>query len=201
LREQVGVVLQDPVVFRLSLADNIRYGRPVATDAEVETAARAALVHDFAIALPDGYRTPVGEGGFNLSQGERQWLSIARALCKDPSLVILDEATSSLDTASEALIQEALANLLRGRTALIVAHRLSTIVDADLIVVMDAGRFVQAGSHGELLADEVGLYRRLCVRQFGEPGLAAESLRVLQAGTFRTLPEAVPAPTPAAKRA
>jgi ATP-binding cassette, subfamily B, bacterial MsbA len=169
LRCQIGVVLQDPVVFRLSLADNIRYGAIAATDALVEAAARAALVHGFASALPEGYATIVGEGGHKLSQGERQRLAIARALCKDPALVIFDEATSSLDTASEALIQAALANLLRNRTAFIIAHRLSTIVDADSIVVMDGGLIVQMGTHAQLLADRDGLYCRLCARQFGEP--------------------------------
>jgi ABC-type multidrug transport system fused ATPase/permease subunit len=173
LRRQIGVVPQDPVVFRLSLADNIRYGVPEASDTQVELAARAALVDSFARALPDGYDTIVGEGGYKLSQGERQRLSIARAVCKDPALVILDEATSSLDTAGEAIIQAALANLLRDRASIIIAHRLSTIVDADLIVVMDGGLIVQMGTHAQLLARSDGLYKRLCEKQFGEPGVAA----------------------------
>lgn len=172
LRHQVGVVLQDPVVFRQSVADNIRYGAPDATDAQVEAAARAALVHGFASALPQGYATIVGEGGYKLSQGERQRLAIARAFCMDPALIVLDEATSSLDTAGEALIQAALANLLRGRTAFIIAHRLATIIDADLIIVMEGGLIVQKGTHHELLADRQGLYRQLCLRQFGEAALA-----------------------------
>jgi len=173
LRRQIGVVLQDPVVFRLSLADNVRYGAADASDEQVEAAARAARVHDVAMALPDGYATIVGEGGHKLSQGERQRLAIARALCKGPALVVLDEATSSLDTLSEALIQTALANLLRGRTAFIIAHRLSTIVDADRIVVMDGGLIVQMGTHAQLMADRDGLYRRLCARQFGGPDAAS----------------------------
>jgi ABC-type multidrug transport system fused ATPase/permease subunit len=175
LRRQIGVVLQDPFVFRLSVADNIRYGAIDATDTMVEAAARAALVHEFTSSLPEGYATIVGEGGYKLSQGEQQRVAIARAICKDPSLVVLDEATSSLDTASESLIQAALANLLRDRTSFIIAHRLSTIVDADLIIAMDGGLIVQMGSHAQLMGDQDGLYRRLCSRQFGEPLAGVDS--------------------------
>lgn len=187
LRRQIGVVLQDPVIFRGSIADNIRYGAPEASDAQVEAAARAALVHNFAVELPEGYATIVGEGGHKLSQGERQRLAIARALCLDPRIVILDEATSSLDSASEALIQAAMANLLRGRTAFVIAHRLSTIVDSDRIVVMDGGLVIQKGTHDQLMADEEGLYRQLCLRQFGATALARLEQR-------RTASAATPAP-------
>jgi subfamily B ATP-binding cassette protein MsbA len=167
LRRQVGVVPQEPVVFRATLADNIRYGAPEANDRRVEEAARAALVHDFARRLPHGYATVVGEGGYKLSQGERQRVAIARALCMDPALVVLDEATSSLDAAGEAMIQAALGNLLRGRTSFTIAHRLSTVIDADRIVVLDGGQVAQVGTHHELLAEGDGLYRKLCLRQFG----------------------------------
>jgi len=169
LRRRIGVVPQETVLFRASLADNIRYGNPDAADEQVEAAARAALVHDFAVRLPDGYRTLVGEGGHRLSQGERQRVAIARALCKDPALVVLDEATSALDPAGEALVQRALANLLRGRTAFVIAHRLATVLDADRIVVLEAGRVVQVGDHAELLAED-GLYRRLCAGQWADIG-------------------------------
>ncbi|MDB5350181.1 MAG: putative transporter ATP-binding protein [Planctomycetota bacterium] len=169
LRRQAGVVLQEPVVFAGTLADNIRYGAPDANDVRVEAAARAALIHDLAISLPAGYATVIGEGGRRLSQGERQRVAIARAFCANPTIVVLDEATSALDTATEALIQVALRNLLKGRTAFIIAHRLATVVDADLIVVMDGGLVVQTGTHDELLASD-GLYRALCARQFGDRG-------------------------------
>jgi subfamily B ATP-binding cassette protein MsbA len=167
LRRQIGVVPQETVIFHQSVADNIRYGAPDADDRRVEEAARAALVHDFVCSLPEGYATVVGEGGHRLSQGERQRLAIARALCKDPALVVLDEATSSLDTASESLVQAALANLLRGRTSFLIAHRLATVFDADLIVVIQDGRIIQVGTHAELLAQRSGLYHALCLRQFG----------------------------------
>jgi subfamily B ATP-binding cassette protein MsbA len=179
LRRQVGVVPQEPVVFRRSLAENIRYGTPEADADRVEAAARAALVHGFATALPDGYATIVGEGGHALSQGERQRLAIARALCKDPALIVLDEATSALDPAGEALIQAALANLLRGRTAFVVAHRLATVTDADLIVVLAGGRVVEAGTHEALLADADGLYRRLHDHQESLAGPVADG-RILE---------------------
>ena len=169
LRRQIGVVPQEPILFARSLAENIRYGAPQANAAAVETAARAALVHDFAMALPQGYDTLVGEGGYKLSQGQRQRLAIARAFCKDPPVIILDEATSSLDTASELQVQAALAKLLEGRTAFVIAHRLATIVDADLIAVMDSGRIVQVGTHEALLADRDGLYAHFCARQFSGP--------------------------------
>lgn len=177
MRRRIGIVPQEPIVFRGSIAENIRYGNSDATDAEVEAAARAALVHDFTMELPEGYATLVGEGGHKLSQGQRQRLSIARALCMDPALVILDEATSSLDTLSESLIQKALKNLLSGRTAIIIAHRLSTIVDSDVIVVMEQGKILQKGNHAELIADAAGKYRQLCVSQFGDAALSVNSAK------------------------
>jgi ABC-type multidrug transport system fused ATPase/permease subunit len=191
VRRQVGLVEQEPVVFAASLADNIRYGSPEADAARVEAAARAALLHELTLSLPEGYATVVGEGGRRLSRGERQRLAIARAFCKDPSLIVLDEATSSLDAASEALIQAALANLLRGRTTFVIAHRLATVLDADKIVVLDGGLVAQVGRHEELLADADGLYRRLCLRQFG-PVILDDHLATLPG----VLPPAFDAPSP-----
>jgi ABC-type multidrug transport system fused ATPase/permease subunit len=167
LRRQIGIVPQEPVVFQSSLADNIRYGCPEAADACVEAAARAACVHEFAVRLPEGYATRVGEVGYKLSQGQRQRVAIARVFCKNPALVVLDEATSSLDPQSEVVVQAALTNLFRGRTAFVVAHRLATVLDADLLVVVEGGLVVQCGTHAELLVDSEGLYARLCARQFG----------------------------------
>ena len=165
VREAVAVVAQDVQLFGASLADNIRYGRPDATDAEVEAAARAAHAHGFISAFPDGYATPVGERGVKLSGGQRQRVAIARALLKDAPVLVLDEATSALDSASEAAVQEALAVLMRGRTTVVVAHRLATVRDADRIVVLDAGRVVETGTHEALVA-QGGLYASLAARQF-----------------------------------
>ena len=165
LRRQMGLVSQDPFVFSGTVADNIRFGRPDAPESAVEEAARMANAHDFITALPDGYDTEILEGGVNLSIGQRQLLSIARAVLADPRILILDEATSSVDTMTEALIQEALGRLLAGRTAIIIAHRLSTVRNADLICVVQDGRIVERGTHEELLA-RGGLYRDLYERQF-----------------------------------
>jgi ATP-binding cassette subfamily B protein len=166
LRRHIGVVTQETFLFHASIRENLLYARPEATEAEVVDACRAASIHDFITALPEGYDTVVGERGFRLSGGEKQRVSIARALLKDPAILILDEATSNLDAASEYLIQSALERLLPGRTSLIIAHRLSTILSSDRIVVMDEGRVVDQGSHEELLA-RGGLYAELFEQQFG----------------------------------
>jgi ATP-binding cassette subfamily B protein len=160
LRRSVGVVSQDPHLFHDSVANNLRYGRPDASDDELEAACRAAQIHHVVAALPDGYATTVGERGYRLSGGEKQRLAIARMLLKDPRIMILDEATSHLDSENEALVQEALANALTDRTALVIAHRLSTINQADEILVLDGGRIVERGRHADLV-DAGGLYTDL----------------------------------------
>lgn len=165
LRKQVRVISQDPFLFSRSIAENIRYGAPDASDAQVETAAREANAHEFISKLPEGYQTRIMEGGVNVSQGQRQLLSIARALLTDPRVLILDEATANIDTVTEALIQDALARLLKGRTAIVIAHRLSTVRNADWVYVLDQGRVVEQGNHNELIALQ-GLYASLYERQF-----------------------------------
>ncbi|MDC0713425.1 ABC transporter transmembrane domain-containing protein [Stigmatella sp. ncwal1] len=165
LRQQIGVVAQEPLLFSSSIAENIRYGRMDASDAEVEAAARAANAHDFISRFPEGYRTPVGERGVQLSGGQKQRVAIARAVLKDPRLLILDEATSALDAESEHLVKDALERLMQGRTTLIIAHRLSTVMGADRVLVLEGGSVVQSGSHSALMGQE-GLYRRLVERQF-----------------------------------
>jgi ATP-binding cassette subfamily B protein len=167
LRARVGIVPQDSTVFSTSARENIRYGRPDATDAEVEAAARAAFAHDFICALPEGYDTFLGERGVRLSGGQRQRISIARAMLKNPPLLLLDEATSALDAESERMVQAALESAMAGRTTLVIAHRLATVLRADRIVVMDQGRIVDIGRHEELVA-RGGLYSRLAAMQFGD---------------------------------
>jgi ATP-binding cassette subfamily B protein len=165
LREQIGAVAQEPVLFAATIEENILYGRPGATHAEVEAAARAANAHAFIEAFPDGYRTLVGERGVRLSGGQKQRIAIARALLKNPRILVLDEATSALDSESEHLVQEALDRLMHGRTVLVIAHRLSTVKDADRVVVIEHGSVAESGSHEELVARD-GVYRRLVERQF-----------------------------------
>jgi ATP-binding cassette subfamily B protein len=165
LRAHIGMVLQETFLFHASVRENLLYARPGATEPELVAAARAANIHDFIVGLPEGYDTVVGERGFRLSGGEKQRLAIARALLKDPQILILDEATSNLDATSEFLIQQALETLLQGRTSLVIAHRLSTILTADQILVLDRGRLVESGHHDELLAGG-GLYATLFHQQF-----------------------------------
>lgn len=173
LNRAIGVVTQEPYLFHATIRENIAYAKPDASDAEIEHAARAAYIHEFVDALPHGYDTVVGERGYRLSGGEKQRVAIARAVLKDPPILILDEATSSLDSHSERIIQRALDELSKGRTTLVIAHRLSTVLHADVIVVLDHGRIVERGTHAELVAHE-GLYASLYAQQFA-PAAAAGS--------------------------
>jgi subfamily B ATP-binding cassette protein MsbA len=167
LRKQIALVTQETVLFNDTVLHNISYGKPEATQAEVEAAAKIAFAHDFIMELPHGYQTIVGERGVFLSGGQRQRLAIARSLLVDAPLLILDEATSALDAESERFVQQAIANLVRNRTTLVIAHRLSTVRRADKIVVMEAGRIIETGSHEELLA-RGGQYRKLYELQFAD---------------------------------
>jgi ATP-binding cassette, subfamily B, bacterial len=174
LRRHIGIVTQETFLFHDSIRANLLYARANASDEQMIEACRAANIHEFISALPEGYDTIVGERGFRLSGGEKQRLSIARALLKDPAILILDEATSNLDTESERAVQVALAELMSGRTALVIAHRLSTIREADTIAVIADGRVVEEGTHAHLLA-RGGLYRRLHDLQGLDDGGRAEA--------------------------
>ena len=165
LRQNLGMVLQDTWLFHGTIRENIAYGRPDATEAEIQAAAEAAYVDRFVHSLPDGYDTVIDEEGGNISVGEKQLVTIARAFLANPSLLILDEATSSVDTRTEVLVQRAMGALRQGRTSFVIAHRLSTIRDADLILVMEHGRIVEQGNHHELLAQH-GHYHQLYQAQF-----------------------------------
>jgi ABC-type multidrug transport system fused ATPase/permease subunit len=165
LRDRMAIVPQEVLLFGGSIRENIAYGKPGAGQAEIEEAARKANAHDFITSFPEGYGTVVGERGIQLSGGQRQRIAIARAVLKDPAILILDEATSALDTAGEKLVQDALDKLMKGRTSIVIAHRLSTVRDADKILVLDKGRVLESSTHDELIANTEGLYHGLHILQ------------------------------------
>jgi ATP-binding cassette subfamily B protein len=176
LRQKIGAVMQEPVLFAESIGENIRYGRPDASDEEVLHAARAANAASFIEEFPEGFGTLVGERGVRLSGGQKQRIAVARAVLKDPRILILDEATSALDAESEHLVHEALDQLMQGRTTFVIAHRLSTVRNADRVVVLDQGAVVESGTHTDLMSAD-GLYRRLVERQFSDRPPPAEPAR------------------------
>merc|ERR1711991_584353 len=179
LRSQVGIVSQEPMLFNTTIKENILIGRPGATDEEVIAAARSANAHDFISAFPEQYDTMVGEGGGQMSGGQRQRICIARAILNDPPILILDEATASLDNQSEAVVQEALDRASEGRTTVAIAHRLSTIKSSDVLLVMDEGHVVESGKHWELMRER-GLYYMLQVQQMSPEELADLELSMKQ---------------------
>jgi len=173
LRKMIGIVAQDTFLFNDTAARNIAYGRPETSAAEIQRAAETALAHEFILRLPEGYDTPIGDRGAKLSGGQRQRIAIARALLKNAPILILDEATSHLDTESEMLVQKALANLMEHRTVIVIAHRLSTIRRANKIVVLEKGRIRETGTHEELI-NQGGIYQRLHELQFEDAGTVVD---------------------------
>ena len=189
LRKQIGIVLQTSLLFSMTIRENIVYGRPETSEEEIIAAAQAAQAHEFIMVFPSGYDTMVGERGVTLSGGQRQRVAIARALLMNPRILILDDSTSSVDTQTESLIQKALASLMEGRTTFVIAHRLSTVRRADLILVMDGGRIVESGTHLELLA-QGGRYREIYDLQLRDQEQFREEMDSLETAASAAFPTA-----------